>query len=133
MLSLQRHKAKEQEQETCPRCGKNLAIKHGRYGEFTACSNYPKCRYIKQKTTGVVCPKGCGGELIERKSRRGKTFFGCSNYPRCDFVLWDRPVPQPCPKCRSAFTVIKTTRRSGSVRRCHKEDCNFKEPVKASA
>ena len=119
--------------EKCPVCGKNLAIKHGRYGEYTACSDYPECRYIKLKTTGVACGKNCGGEIVERKSRRGKTFFGCSNYPKCDFVLWDRPVPQPCPECHAPFTVVKTTKRSGSVRQCHREDCDFKEPVKASA
>ena len=119
--------------EKCPACGKNLAIKHGRYGEYTACSDYPTCRHIKLKTTGVACGKNCGGEIVERKSRRGKTFFGCSNYPKCDFVLWDRPVPQPCPECHAPFTVVKTTKRSGSVRQCHREDCDFKEPVKASA
>ena len=119
--------------EPCPVCGKNLAVKHGRYGEYTACSDYPSCRYIKLKTTGVACPKGCGGEIVERKSRRGKTFFGCSNYPKCDFVVWDRPVPQPCPKCNAPFTVVKTTKRWGSVRKCYKEDCDFKESVKASA
>jgi len=119
--------------EKCPVCGKNLAIKHGRYGEYTACSDYPTCRHIKLKTTGVACGKNCGGEIVERKSRRGKTFFGCSNYPKCDFVLWDRPVPQPCPECHAPFTVVKTTKRSGSVRQCHREDCDFKEPAKASA
>jgi DNA topoisomerase-1 len=119
-------------EEKCPVCGKNLAVKHGRFGEYTACSDYPNCRYIKLKTTGVTCPKACGGELVERKSKRGKTFFGCSNYPKCDFVLWDRPVPQPCPKCNAPFTVVKTTKRWGSVRRCHNEDCDFKEPVKES-
>ena len=120
-------------EELCPVCGKNLAVKHGRYGEYTACSNYPACRYIKLKTTGVACPKDCGGEIVERKSRRGKTFFGCSNYPKCDFVVWDRPVLQPCPKCNAPFTVVKTTKRWGSVRKCYKEDCDFKETVQASA
>ncbi len=119
--------------EPCPVCGKNLAVKHGRYGEYTACSDYPSCRYIKLKTTGVACPKGCGGEIVERKSRRGKTFFGCSNYPKCDFVVWDRPVPQPCPKCNAPFTVVKTTKRWGSVRKCYQEDCDFKESIKESA
>ena len=117
----------------CPTCGKHLAIKHGRYGEYTACSDYPKCKYIKLKTTGVMCPNNCGGEIVERKSRRGKTFFGCSNYPKCDFVVWDRPVPEPCPKCQAPFTVVKTTKRFGSVRKCYKEDCDFKESIQASA
>ncbi len=117
-------------EEECPVCGKKLAIKHGRYGEFTACSAYPACKYIKLKTTGVPCVKdGCGGEIVERKSRRGKTFYGCSNYPACDFMLWNRPLPDPCPLCAASFTVIKTTKRSGTVRFCASKDCRFKESV----
>ncbi len=116
--------------ESCPLCGKNLAIKHGRFGEYTACSSYPECKYIKHKTTGVQCPRqGCSGEIIERKSRRGKTFFGCSEYPNCEFVLWSRPVADPCPECNAAFTLVKTTKRAGTVRSCHTEGCGFKESI----
>jgi DNA topoisomerase I len=116
--------------EDCPSCGKKLAIKHGRFGEFTACSNYPACKYIKLKSTGVPCGKeGCTGEIVERKSRRGKTFYGCSNYPDCDFVLWNKPLPDPCPLCGASFTVMKTTKRTGTVRFCHNENCEFKEAV----
>ena len=118
--------------EKCPVCGKNLAVKHGRFGEYTACSDYPNCKYIKLKTTGVKCPKNCGGEIVERKSRRGKTFYGCSNYPACDFVLWNKPVPEPCPECGAPFTVIKTTKRSGTVRLCQNEECEFKESIQES-
>jgi len=115
-------------EEDCPSCGKKLAIKHGRFGEFTACSNYPTCKYIKLKTTGVHCAKdNCSGEIVERKSRRGKTFYGCSNYPDCDFVLWNKPLPDPCPLCNAPFTVTKTTKRSGTVRFCNNENCDFKE------
>ncbi|MBN1568481.1 MAG: type I DNA topoisomerase [Acidobacteria bacterium] len=117
-------------EEICPLCGKHLAVKHGRYGEFTACSDYPSCKYIKLKSTGVGCgKKGCSGEIVERKSRRGKVFYGCSNYPDCDFVLWNKPVPDPCPMCNAPFTVVKTTKRSGTVRFCINEDCKFKESV----
>jgi DNA topoisomerase-1 len=119
-------------EEKCPVCGKNLAIKHGRYGEYTACSDYPDCRYIKLKSTGVMCGKKCGGEVVERKSRRGKTFYGCSNYPECDFVLWNRPLPEPCPKCGAPFTLTKTTKRDGTVRFCNNENCDFKESVAKS-
>ncbi len=119
--------------EQCPTCGKNLAIKHGRFGEYTACSDYPNCKYIKLKSTGVMCGKGCGGEIVERRSRRGKTFYGCSNYPECDFVLWNRPVPEPCPKCKAPFTLVKATKRQGTVRFCNNEDCDFKENLKAPA
>jgi len=115
-------------EEKCPICGRNLAIKHGRYGEYIACSDYPNCRYIKLKSTGVRCGKeGCTGEIVERKSRRGKTFYGCSNYPDCDFVLWNKPMPDPCPHCKAPYTLVKTTKRSGMVRFCNTEGCEFKE------
>ncbi len=115
--------------EKCPVCGKNLAVKHGRFGEYTACSDYPDCKYIKLKSTGVPCGKNCGGEIVERKSRRGKTFYGCSRYPDCDFVLWNKPVAEPCPVCEAPFTLIKTTKRTGTVRFCQTEGCKFKESV----
>jgi DNA topoisomerase-1 len=117
-------------EEECPVCHKKLVIKHGRFGEFTACSTYPACRYIKLKTTGVPCGReGCSGEIVERKSRRGKTFYGCSNYPNCDFVLWNQPLPDPCPACAAPFTVIKTTKRDGTVRFCARKECKFKETI----
>ncbi len=117
-------------EEKCPICSKNLAIKYGRYGEFTACSDYPTCKYVKLKSTGVTCDKeGCGGEIVERKSRRGKTFYGCSKYPDCDFVLWNKPIPNPCPLCKKPFTLIKTTKRSGTVRLCSTKECKFRESV----
>ncbi len=112
--------------ETCPVCGKNLAIKHGRFGEYTACSDYPDCKYIKLKRTGVPCPK-CGGDIVERKSKRGKTFYGCARYPECDFVLWSKPLAIPCPDCKAPFTLIKTTKRTGTIRFC--QTCKFKEAL----
>jgi DNA topoisomerase-1 len=113
--------------EKCPRCGSNLVIKQGRYGEFTACTKYPECKYVKHKTTGVKCPNDAdkGGEIVERKSRRGKIFFGCSNYPDCDFVLWNRPVDEPCPKCGALFLVEKTTKKLGRRILCNNEDCDY--------
>jgi DNA topoisomerase-1 len=113
--------------ELCPRCGSNLVIKQGRYGEFTACTKYPECRYVKHKPTGVKCPKDAdkGGEVVERKSRRGKVFFGCSNYPDCDFVLWNRPIAETCPKCNAPFLVEKTTKKFGRQVLCNNEDCDY--------
>jgi DNA topoisomerase I len=113
--------------EPCPRCGANLVIKQGRFGEFTACTKYPECKYVKHKTTGVKCPKDSakGGDVVERKSRRGKIFFGCSNYPDCDFVLWNRPVAEPCPKCAAPFLVEKTTKKHGRQIICNNEDCDY--------
>jgi DNA topoisomerase-1 len=115
--------------ELCPSCGKHMAIKHGRFGAYTACSDYPQCKYIKLKTTGVGCPKGCGGDIVERKSKRGRIFYGCSNYPDCDFVLWNRPVADECPQCAAPFTLVKTTKRAGTVRSCNTEGCDFKETI----
>ncbi len=113
--------------EQCPRCGSNLVIKQGRFGEFTACTKYPECKYVKHKTTGLSCPKDAdkGGEVIERKSRRGKVFFGCSNYPDCDFVLWNRPVVEKCPKCEAPYLVEKTTKKLGRRILCSNEDCDY--------
>jgi len=113
--------------EKCPRCGANLVIKQGRYGEFTACTKYPECKYVKHKTTGVPCPKDAdkGGEVVERKSKRGKTFFGCSNYPDCDFVLWNRPHKETCPKCGAPFLVEKTTKKLGRQILCNNEECDY--------
>jgi DNA topoisomerase-1 len=110
--------------EKCPKCGSNLVLKHGRFGEFTACTNYPACRYVKQKSTGVLCPKD-GGDIVERKSRRGKVFYGCANYPDCDFTLWNRPVAEKCPDCGAPFLVEKITKRHGRQLVCNSEDCEY--------
>ena len=110
--------------EPCPQCGANLVRKHGRFGEFVACGNYPKCKYVQQKTTGVKCPKD-GGEIVERRSRRGKVFFGCSNYPACDFTLWNRPIAEACPTCGAPFLVEKVTKKQGRRLVCNNDDCDY--------
>jgi DNA topoisomerase-1 len=110
--------------EKCPNCGKNLVVKQGRFGEFTACTGYPDCKYVKLKTTGVLCPKD-GGEIVERKSRRGKVFYGCVNYPKCDFTVWNKPVAEPCPKCGWKFLTEKITKRHGRQLVCANEACDF--------
>jgi DNA topoisomerase I len=110
--------------EKCPKCDSNLVIKQGRFGEFTACSSYPTCKYVKQKTTGVLCPKD-GGDIVERKSRRGKVFFGCANYPDCDFTLWNRPVAEKCPDCGAPFLVEKITKKHGRQLICNNEECSY--------
>jgi len=110
--------------ERCPNCGKNLVIKHGRFGEFTACTGYPECKYVKLKSTGVVCPKD-GGDIVERKSRRGKVFYGCANYPKCDFTLWNKPVLEPCPKCGWKFLTEKITKRHGRQLVCANDACDY--------
>jgi len=96
--------------EICPKCGKEMVIKTGRFGRFISCTGYPECKTTKPilKDTGAICPKD-GGMVVERKSKRGRTFFGCANYPACDFVSWDRVIPEPCPECGS-YVVAKSKR-----------------------
>ena len=87
--------------EACPVDGGDLVLKFGRFGKFIACSNYPECRYTRPFVvkTGVICPKCREGELVERRSKKGRTFYGCDRYPDCDFVVWQEPLPTPCPDC----------------------------------
>jgi len=117
-------------EEKCPKCGNNLALKHGRYGQFTACSNYPNCRYVKRQTLGIACPeKGCTGELVVRRTKRGKTFYGCSRYPQCKFAAWDKPVAEPCPQCGSPLLLEKHKKDSTAVRYCRNEACKYEHAV----
>jgi len=90
----------------CPECGNQLMIRHGRFGKFIGCSNFPECRHTEPwlEKIGVTCPVD-GGELVERRTRRGRVFYGCANYPECDFTSWKRPLPQPCPNCGSLMVV----------------------------
>ncbi|MHB8779716.1 MAG: type I DNA topoisomerase [Anaerolineales bacterium] len=90
----------------CPDCGKELVIRYGRFGKFISCSGFPECRYTEPwlEKIGVLCPKD-QGELVERKTRKGRTFFGCINYPNCEFTSWKRPLPKPCPKCNGLLVV----------------------------
>jgi DNA topoisomerase-1 len=90
--------------EPCPKCGKPLLQRDGQYGEFIACSGYPKCKYVKQELLEVPCPK-CGGEIAVRKNRRGDTFYGCTRYPKCDFTSNQKLINQTCPKCESAYLL----------------------------
>jgi len=102
--------------EACPDCGSPLVIKHGRFGEFVSCSNYPECKYSRQLQTkiGVACPR-CGNDLVERRTKRGRVFYGCGTYPTCDFALWDRPVPEPCPRCGG---LVALATRGKPILRC---------------
>jgi len=121
--------------EKCPQCGNNLVLKHGRFGEFTACSNYPKCKFVKQKTIGVPCPNCSEGQVVERRSKRGKTFYGCNRYPECDFVAWGKPIAEKCPDCGSSYMIEKWL-KAGGVAQCPNGECKYKhplEPVEATA
>ena len=105
-------KAPEETGELCPNCGSPLVIKQSKYGKFTACSNYPTCKYIKSKKEEkevkeiISCPK-CDGKILEKKTKRGKIFYGCSNYPKCDFASWDKPIEEKCPNCNGTLTEKK--------------------------
>ncbi len=114
--------------EKCPQCGNNLVLKNGRFGEFTACSTYPKCKYVKQKTIGVPCPNCTEGEVVERRSKKGKTFFGCNRYPDCDFVAWGKPIQEKCPDCGSSYLIEKWL-KAGPVAQCPNGECKFKKPL----
>src|SRR5207302_6821293 len=96
----------EETGEACPECGKPLLQRVGRYGPFIGCSGYPDCMYIKkqEKGTGITCPQCGEGELVTKRTRKGKTFYGCNRYPDCDFAVWQRPAPDPCPECGSLMT-----------------------------
>jgi len=91
-------------EEPCPKCGKPLLQRDGQYGEFIACSGYPKCKYVKQELLEVPCPR-CGGEVAVRKNKRGDTFYGCTRYPKCDFTSNQKLVNETCPKCDAAYLV----------------------------
>lgn len=110
--------------EPCPQCGRPLVRKHGRFGEFIACSGYPECKYTRPVGIGVTCPR-CGGEIVARRTRRGRVFYGCGSYPTCTFTSWDRPIETPCPRCNS-LTVIRRSRRGTEVR-CTNEACGYRE------
>ena len=96
-------KEAEQTGETCPECGSPLVIRNGRFGEFTACSNYPTCKYIKKEKVEEKeicdCPNCGKGKIVEKRSRRGKVFYGCNNYPKCKTAYWDEPTGHKCPEC----------------------------------
>ena len=96
--------------ETCPNCNSPLVVRKGKFGEFVACSNYPECKYIKKeekvKTIICKCPK-CDGDIVEKKTRRGKIFYGCDKYPKCDVALWDKPTGDTCPECGSLLVEKK--------------------------
>jgi DNA topoisomerase-1 len=108
-------------EETCDTCGGSMVIKTGRFGRFLACSNYPDCKFTKPVSTGVGCPEeGCGGQIVERKSRRGKTFYGCTNYPSCRFATWYRPIPDGCTECGNPYVEEKSSKTRGVYNQCPK-------------
>ena len=112
----------------CKKCSQPMMIKTGRFGKFLACSAYPDCKETQPISLGVSCPEAdCKGDLTQKQSRRGKVFYSCTNYPSCKFALWDRPVPRPCPQCKSPFLVEKYSRNKGTQVLCRDKACGFVE------
>lgn len=128
--------------EVCEKCGSPMTKKAGRYGPFLACSAYPACKNTRSlvdgqkaqpESTGVTCPQeGCDGELVARRTKKGKIFYGCNRYPACTFALWKKPVPKKCPECGAPFLVETKTKRDGLHLRCHEKACDYKEPMAES-
>jgi DNA topoisomerase I len=110
----------------CDKCGSPMVIKSGKFGRFLACSNYPTCKFTRSLDTGVLCPQeGCGGAIVERKTRKGRTFYSCTNYPNCTYALWDKPVPEKCPQCGFPFLVEKQG-KGGVTKRCPQKECGYR-------
>jgi DNA topoisomerase-1 len=110
----------------CPLCGQPLVYREGRYGRFIGCSNFPTCRHTEQilQKVGVPCPKD-GGDLVEKRTRKGRVFYGCANYPECDWTSWKRPLPQPCPVCGNLVIQL-----NGSEGEC--SHCGRRQPIAAA-
>lgn len=112
--------------DKCPTCGADMVLRSGRFGKFIACEHYPKCKTTKPVTTGIKCPKDCGGELVERRTKGKRFFYGCSSYPKCDFVSWEKPFKEPCPKCNSPFLIYDAKNKTGTPGlKCPNKECDF--------
>jgi len=109
----------------CELCGRNMVYKQGRFGKFLACPGFPQCRNTKAivENTGIACPQ-CSGELIARKTKKGRKFYGCNRYPECSFVSWDEPIADKCPECGSM--MVKKYSKKGTEHKCTNADCGFK-------
>ena len=116
--------------QLCPVCESPMRVRSGRFGKFLACSRYPECKGTRPLGLGMPCPECGTGELVERRTRRGKSFFGCSRYPECTFAVWDRPVKQPCPSCAYPILVQKHTKTKGDYLQCPK--CKTRVDAEAS-
>lgn len=114
---------KEHSDEKCDKCGSPMLVKHGRFGAFLGCSKYPECKGIKriEKTTGVHCPNCEKGQIVERKSKKGRPFYGCDQYPKCKTAFWSKPTGEKCPKCKSLLVFAA----KGSIQ-CSNKECEYK-------
>jgi DNA topoisomerase-1 len=114
--------------EKCEKCSSPMVVKTGRFGKFIACSAYPECKTTKPLALGVKCPQpGCGGDLVQKRTRKGRSFFACSKYPACEYALWDRPINKACPTCSAPFLVEKVSKQVGRSVQCRSEECGYRE------
>jgi len=115
-------------EEKCELCGSNLVVKLGRYGKFLACPGFPECRFTKPlvETIDVSCPE-CGGNVVSRRTKKGRKFYGCQNYPDCSFVSWDKPTNHDCPRCGTR--MVEKTSRHGTRLVCPNKECKYVEKV----
>jgi DNA topoisomerase I len=119
----------------CAKCNRPMVIKRGKYGEFLACSGFPECSHTESingstngNSVGVKCPeKNCPGDIVEKRSKRGKIFYGCSRYPECSFATWDKPVAKACPMCALPYLVEKNTKLKGTYLACVNRECGYQE------
>lgn len=119
----------EETDEICELCGSNMVIKYGRFGKFMACKNYPECKNTKPlvNKVGVKCPKCKEGDIILRKSKKGKTFYGCSNYPECDFISWYKPTGELCKECGSYMIEKHTKNETKEI--CSNKECKVEGKI----
>ena len=122
-------KLEETTDEKCEKCSSPMVVKSGRFGKFLACSAYPECKTTKAIALGVKCPEpGCGGDLVQKRTKKGRNFYSCSRYPECEFALWDRPINKPCPKCQAPFLIEKVSKQAGRSVQCrNEEECGYRE------
>ncbi len=138
-IEIEQPAADQPTDQICEKCGSPMVQKQGRYGPFLACSTYPSCKNtrslnakgtFKSEPTGVKCPEeGCNGDLVSRRSKRGKLFYGCTRYPKCKFALWDKPVPVTCAKCSAPFMGERTTKKEGPHLKCFNKECSHKQAL----
>ncbi len=112
----------------CEKCGKPMLIKKGRFGKFLACSGYPECKNAKPLGTGIKCPLD-GGDIIQRRTKKGRSFWSCSNYPECNFAIWHKPVQKTCPLCNADLLAEKRDKSGKVFHFCRNKGCKYSQEV----